>query len=63
MEDIAEVKQRKANIEEWISRLGKEADKLNVLAEKKQDFTALAKQILFVLHRNTSEMKLSSLRK
>ena len=43
MEDIPEVKQRKANIEECISCLGKEADELNILAEKKQDFPALAK--------------------
>ena len=41
MEDIAEVKQRKGNIEECISHLGK-ADELSILAEKKQDFTALA---------------------
>ena len=43
MEDIPEVKQRKANIEECIGCLGKEADELNILAEKKQDFPALAK--------------------
>ena len=43
MEDIAEVKQRKANIEECIGCLGKEADELSIQAEKKQDFTALAK--------------------
>ena len=43
MEDIAEVKQRKSNIKECIGRLGKEADELSILAEKKQDFTALAK--------------------
>ena len=64
MEDIAEVKQRKANIEECIGRLGKEADELSIQAEKKQDFLLLLqKQILFVLHRKTSEMKLSNLRK
>ena len=43
MEDIAEVKQRKANIEECVGSLEKEADELSILAEKKQDFTALAK--------------------
>ena len=43
MEDIAEVKERKANIEECIDRLGKEADKLSILEEKKQDLSALAK--------------------
>ena len=43
MEGIAEVKERKANIEECIGCLGKEADELNILAEKKQDFPALAK--------------------
>ena len=43
MEDIAGVKQRKANIEECISRFGKEADEISILAEKKQNFTALAK--------------------
>ena len=42
MEDIPEVKQRKTNIEECIGCLGKEADELNILAEKKQDFPALA---------------------
>ena len=43
MEEIAEVKQRKANIEECVGSLEKEADELSILAEKKQDFTALAK--------------------
>ena len=43
MENIAEVKQRKANIEECSSCLRKEADELSILAQKKQDFTALAK--------------------
>ena len=63
MEDIAEVKQRKANIEECIGCLGKEADELSIQAEKKQDFTALAKANSFRAAQKTSKMKLLSLRK
>ena len=37
------MEQGKANIEECIGRLGKEADELSILAEKKKDFTAFAK--------------------
>ena len=43
MEDIAEGKQRKGNVEEFIDHLWKEADELSILTEKEQDFTNLAK--------------------
>ena len=54
LDDIAEVKRRKTNIEECIVKLGKEADKLSITAEKNQDFTILAKANSF---RATQEKK------
>ena len=63
MEGIAEVKQRKANIEECIGRLGKEADELSILAEKKQDFTALPKANYFYAAQKDKREKIIDLEK
>ena len=63
MQDIAEVKRRKANIEECISRLGKEADELSLLAEKKQDLSALAKANSFRAAEKDKEDEIMELEK
>ena len=63
MQDIAEVKRRKANIEKCISRLGKEADGLSLLAEKKQDLTALAKANFFRAAQKDKEDEIIELEK